>query len=577
MQQDSQLSRSSAMTSPTLASERTVEICAGRRTSCGWWALLCAACLVSGCKVGPDFKPPAPPPLKGVFEQSAPGETLPRENLASWWMAFGDPVLDDLVREAYRNNRNLREAALRVCEARARVGVARGEWFPQFDAIGQESFRDISENASPFVSSAPRRGGFNFYSLGFDSTWEIDLFGKIARTVEASSAEFWAERDAFRDVQITLLADVASNYVVTRVLQQRLEIARRNLKLQENTLELVRRRGESGLAGQLDQAQAQTTVSSTAATIPTLLQQQIEATNRLAVLLGRVPSREVARRVGEGSLPEARDVLGVGVPADLLRRRPDIRRAAAEVAAATARIGVITAEKYPVATIRGTISVDSRLLATLFTDASLAHSIGPSIRWNVLNFGRLNNAIAAQRAACQASCVRYEQTVLVAVEEVENGLAAFHNEQLRVAELARGVEAAKLAVRVSAVRYERGLASFQRVVDTQRQLLTLEDQYATSRGTVLLNLIRVYKALGGGWTPPGSTRASDCLPSVNSRFATPQNGRPVEPADARADLPPPVPAARLFDPPEPPRHTASLFPRVQERACWCRGSGPGFE
>lgn len=464
------------------------------------WSIACLGfLLLSGCKVGPNFSRPKPPAISPEYADATASETATYEDLTYWWAALNDPTLNSLIAEACRQNLDLREAYYRVVVSRARLGVVRADRLPQVNATAEYAYRDFAENASQFISSSAGNRGFNFNSMGFDSRWEIDLFGKIARAIESAAADLNAEVENYRDVKVILLAEVASTYTQLRLAQERIEIAQRNLAAQQATLRVVRERHESGLVSPLDVAQAESNVYITAATIPALQQLETVAGNQLAFLLGRTPDAGFRERLAFGRIPIPPTSLGVGLPADLLSRRPDIRRAELEVASASALIGVAVAEKYPQISILGTISVDAKDVGMWFDPGSLAHSIGPSFRWNIINFNQLNNAIEGRSAEFQIAIVNYQRTVLAAVQEVEDGLVTFHRQGQRAAELQRAIGATQRAVSSGQVRYESGLIGFQPLLDSQREQLFAEDTYANSRAETLLGIIRVYKALGGGW------------------------------------------------------------------------------
>ena len=455
--------------------------------------------LAGGCKVGPDFFRPAPPPLQPEYLASSEDESQTIDSLTYWWTYFNEPVLNQLVAEACRRNYDLEEAFYRIVEARARLGVVKGNLFPQVNNGDSYAFRQSSTNANQFVAINNLNQGFNLYGFGFDSSWEIDVFGKIRRSIEAARADLAAQQQLQQDVKVTLLADVAATYVTIRVLQKRIEIAESNLQIQKQSVELVQRRLDAGLARPLDMAQAQSIVHLTAAAIPALKEQLQIALNQLSVLLGMSPSEELVSQVGVGSIPDAPDGLGVGMPGELLSRRPDVRQAELDVAAASARIGVACAELYPQFTIRGDVSLDARTLSSIAAIDSMAYNVGPSVRWNILNFGRVKNRIRAQRARYFQAVANYRGTILRAVEEVENGLTSYHKQAESVEQLRLAVDATSKAVELSQTQYKTGLVAFQTVLDSQRQLLLAQEQLASSQGNVVLSLIRTYKALGGGW------------------------------------------------------------------------------
>jgi len=457
--------------------------------------------LASGCNVGPDFRKPAPPPMPPKYVAETEPEVPTDEDLTAWWSNFNDPVLDDLIHQSVASNLDLREACFRIVEARAQRGVVSGELWPQFDGNALYAFRQLSENGRPFAfgNLSPN---FDFYLAGFDAVWQLDVFGKIRRSIEASDAQVELSIESYRDVLVILLSDVASNYVSARTVQRQIETVEANLASQQKTLDLVERRHRAGVVSELDVAQARSNVYTTATTLPKLQQELQVAINRLSILTGEGPSREMTARVGLGPIPTGASNLGVGVPANLLRRRPDIRAAEQEVATESALIGVAVADYFPQFTLSGIISVNSRNLSSLFTDMSFAHNVGPSVNWNLLNYGRVKSNVAAQRARHEQALIRYQSAVLRAAGEVENSLVSYNREQERLRQLEQAVEAARDTVRISEATYEKGLIQFQPVLDAQRAALQLEEQLALSTGTVSLNLIRVYKALGGGWNTP---------------------------------------------------------------------------
>ncbi len=460
-----------------------------------WWAF--SSCLLGGCLVGPDHVLPTAP-LSDQWKK--PSQEVHACGVGSqypWWTDFQDPALDSLIERAILANPNLRKARYRVLEARARLGVVNGELFPDMNGTGSYFYRRASGNGSPF--SVQNQQSFNFYSFGFDASWEIDLWGKLRRAVQAADAEVGSAASDYHDALLTLLGDVAAAYVELRMYQERIAVAYENLRIQENTLHQVSARKGVGLVRPLDVEQARSTFYATQSTLPTLEIGLEKAENRLCILCGAAPYDLQAELGTNGKIPIAQSETTLGMPADLLRRRPDIRRAERKVASESARIGVAVAELFPQVTILGTLGVDSQDVSVLFTTDSLVHRVGPSIRWNILNFRRIRNGIWAQRARYQQSRYQFESQVLFAAEEVENALVSYQREQARMQTLELGVKAARESVRLSKMYYSQGLAIFQTVSDTQRSLLVLQDQWTASRASVSLNRIALYKALGGGW------------------------------------------------------------------------------
>lgn len=461
------------------------------------WVLAVALCTSGGCRVGPDNGPPRAP-LSNQWKHPQKTDSVQNAHLdGPWWSEFQDPVLDSLIQRAVEANPGLHEAFFRVLEARARRGVVTGERFPDVTSNGSYSFKKVSGNSSPYSLSS--QDAYSLFSAGFDATWELDLWGKYGRMIEAADAEIGVAKSDYDFVLLTLLGDVAAAYVELRTYQERIGVAYQNLSVQERTLHLAQERHRAGLAKPLDAAQATLNLHATKATIPALAIGLLRAENRLCVLLGEPPRKLWAQLGVSQSIPVAPRELALGLPASLLRRRPDIRGAELKVAAESSRIGVAVADLYPQLSLTGTISVDSTDIVDLLTPESITHALGPSLTWNILNFGRIQNKIEAQKARFEQAVRHYRTTVLSAAEEVENALAACIQERVRSESLVRAVEAARESVRLAELYYGQGLASFQSVLDSQRSLLQLQDQLAVSRANVTLNRIALYKALGGGW------------------------------------------------------------------------------
>lgn len=513
----------------------------GGRLQVALWASLGALFTLAGCKVGPNFVRPAAPWLEHVYHDAAPAEPAVEPELTFWWTQFNDPTLNGLVDQAACQNLTLREAYFRVVESRALLTVARGDLFPEVFGTAGYSRRQTSLNANQFIIPPTLRNSFDLFSAGFDSGWEIDLWGKLRRTVEGAENDLAASEAARRDVLVTLLGDVGTTYIEFRVVQQRLNIAHANLARQSRTADFVRDRFQAGLVSELDVAQAEENLHSTAASIPPLNQQLHLAAHRLSVLLGETPSMDLIARLGVAPVPASPAAVAVGVPADLLRRRPDVRQAEFQVAAQNARIGVATAELYPQLSLRGTITADSRNINTWFSPDSLAYNLGPQFRWDILNFGRLRGGIRVQEARYQQVVARYRQTVLLAVEEVENALISHRTSDERRAELNLATRAAATATELSESQYQQGLVIFQVVLDSQRRVLELQEQIVISEGEMSINAVRAFKAAGGGW----DAQFSCCAPQ-NARLpaTTPVEIIPAPteavPTKSAAKFPPPL-------------------------------------
>ena len=470
--------------------------------------------MVGGCVVGPDFARPSSPGLDDWNQTNAAREfTSSYSATDSWWYQFQSPELIRIVENVLRGNFSLQEACHRIHEARALRNVARSSLLPDVAGIGSYAYRRLSRNGNAFIQQSNTTSGFDFFSNGFDASWELDLFGRVRRQLEASSAEERLAVDGSRDIKVTLIAEAARTFVEARILQERIHIAIENIEIRRETVRLTESRRQAGLVTDLDVAQAESDLFLTEATLPPLQRELQVATNRLCILQGYPPAGRPEDVIGFGTVPVIDWEVGIGLPCELVRRRPDIRAAEDAVAAESARIGVAIADLYPQFSLSGAVSVDSRDFPRLFSTPSLAHNVGPSFRWNLLNFGRVRNSIAAQRFRYDQSVARYRQTVLDALEEVEAALVATAEESRRSEALQQAAEATDRAFKMAATEYRKGIVAFQTVLDAQRQLLSSSDEAAASRGAITLSVIRVYKALGGGWHCGGQF-----LPSAPSRI-----------------------------------------------------------
>ena len=462
-----------------------------------WLHALLAILILARCAtVGPYYVPPDTSvpgdwhtQLKGGLTA---GETYP-QTLANWWTTLNDPELSSLIERAVAGNLDLKKAWARVREARARRGISEANIFPTLDATGSASRSHSSEE----TGSGKTR---ELYAAGFDAGWELDIFGGAQRSIEAAEANLEASQEGLRDVLVSLVAEVALNYVEARTYQARLAVAEANLKAQQETYELTGWRYEAGLSDELSVEQARYNLESTRSQIPTLHTGLEGAKNRLAVLLGEPPGAAHPEIEKPMPIPVTPLEVAVGVPADTLRHRPDVRQAERELAAQTARIGVATADLYPKFTLKGSIGLEALLLGNLISLGSRTYSIGPRITWPIFDAGAIRKNIEVQSALQEQALIQYEAAVLSALEEVENALAAYANEQVRRQSLLDATQAAERAVDLARVKYAAGLIDFQVVLDAQRSLLSLQGQLAQSDGTVTSNLIALYKVLGGGWT-----------------------------------------------------------------------------
>ena len=465
--------------------------------------------LIGGCAmVGPDFVKPEASVEKEWIETGDPRVKTDKVDFSQWWTAFNDPVLDTLIDKAYQQNLTLQIAGIRILEARARLGIAVGGLYPQQQAgVGAISRDKASENTPTGSSSA-----FTSLGLGFDAAWEVDIWGKFRRAVESEVANLEASVAGYDDILVTLTGDVALTYVTIRTLEQRLVIAAQNVKIQERSLQIAEARFEGGDVSELDVVQARSLLRSTQALIPRLESGLRQAKNALATLLGILPS-EVDTILGSpGPIPTVSKEVVVDIPAELLRRRPDIRLAELQVASQSARIGVAKADLYPHFDLFGTIGLASTSgvatlaggaagssLGDIFKSDSLTWGVGAGLRWDIFNYGRIKNRVRVEDARFQQLVVNYENTVLRAFQEVEDSLVGFLRTQEEEKFLQDGVKASQRSVDLSLLQYREGLVDYQRVLDTQRFLADQSDILASTSGDVVLNLVSLYKAMGGGW------------------------------------------------------------------------------
>ena len=462
---------------------------------------------VAGCTVGPEYsKPKLELPERWKQQQQKTTDSAPVE-LKEWWKTLNDPVLEDLIEQSARANLDLREAWFRIEESRALRDFSSGRYAPQVDASASYMrSRDTRNGAASIPGVSDDQ--INSHSAGFDSAWEIDLFGGIKRSVESSQAALEASVDNYHDVMIRLYAEVARNYVEMRAIQSRLRYAQQNIDSQRETLKLTEDRFNAGITPELDVTQAKLNLANTESEVPSLRLAEIQAINRIAVLLGQFPQTFKAQLRAAKPIPAPSEQIPAGLPADLLRRRPDIRRAERELAAQTAGIGVATADLYPSFSLTGTFHLRAESPSDMTNMSSRAYSFGPGLKWNVFSGNRVRNNIKIAEARTEQAAVRYERAVLSAVEEVEAALTAYTQEHERRNALNRSTAASEKAVELVESLYRNELTDFQNVLDMQRTLFLQQDKLAASRGQVVLSLIRIYKAIGGGWSPDAFEQVS---------------------------------------------------------------------
>jgi NodT family efflux transporter outer membrane factor (OMF) lipoprotein len=406
---------------------------------------------------------------------------------------LNDPVLTNLMEQARAGNLDLRQAEARLKQARAQRGVARADLFPTVSANGTGSRTKSSSEAGMGTTA-------NFFSNGFDASWELDLFGGKRRALESARASWQASQEDWRDVLVSLFAEVALNYVEVRSYQVRLSIAEASIASQGETYDITRWRREAGLTTQLDVDQARRSLEQTRADVPSLRTSLEQAKYRLAVLLGRPPGALQELLAEQKPVPVTPTSVAVGVPADLLRRRPDVRRAERKLAAQTAQIGVAEAERYPKFTLSGSIGLEALQYSNLYTAGARTAQGLASAAWTLFDAGRIRQKVAVETAKQEEALSLYEAAVLTALKDVENALVAYANEQARRLSLEEAVKSGQSAFDLARQQYTAGLVDFQTVLDTQQSLLSVQEHLAVSDAEVTSNLIRLYKALGGGWT-----------------------------------------------------------------------------
>ena len=460
--------------------------------------------LISSCAtVGPDFKTPEADVAEEWQEDRDPRVTSGEREDWDWWEVFDDPVLDNLVKTAYGQNLPLQKAGIRILEARAQLAIAVGRQFPQKQGFtGEASTNQISVSGTNFDFLSRN---FELYSLGFDAAWEIDFFGRFRRGVEFASANYIAKVANYDDLLVTLTADVALAYVLIRTLEERLAFTKENINIQKQSLKLTEVRFKYGDVTELDVLQARALLTDTQAQLPRLGAQLRQAKNGLSVLLGIPPNDLTELLIGQKGIPSPPAEVAVGVPADLLRRRPDIRRAELRAAAQSARIGISKADLYPRISLIGSIGFGllSNGVATagnsFFSSDSLNYRAGGAFQWPILNYGRLTNNVRVQDARFQQLVVEYQNQVLEAAREAEDALVGFLRAQEEEDYLEDSVAALKRSVDISLIQYREGEVDYQQLFLIQRFLTQQQDQLAATSGDVNLNLISMYKALGGGW------------------------------------------------------------------------------
>jgi NodT family efflux transporter outer membrane factor (OMF) lipoprotein len=516
-----------------------------------------------GCNVGPDYKAPQVQVTPGYGDLNLP-TTMPTTQmsrttpapipLVEWWTTFGDPELDSLIERAVKSNWDLRQATSRVRQARAQLATITPDEYPSLNADGGYQHARGSKNVTipsslfagaggggssasstaqervtraqssssssggagtlPGLQSPLGAGGLpgvdtDLWQVGFDASWEIDVFGGTRRNIEASNADVAAAIEDRRDTLVSLLGEVARDYINLRGSQRELEIAEQNLKTQQDTLWLTRDRFNNGVATQLDVARAAAQVATTAAEIPTIVSSIRQSIHALSVLLAEQPEALSDELTKVAPIPPVPPEVPVGLPSELIKRRPDIRRAERQLAAASARIGVATADLFPKFSITGLLGLDSTQPRHIFDYSSRYYEVVPGFTWPIFDAGKIRANIRVQNEAEQQAVATYQQAVLNALRDVEDALVVYENEQLRRKALMEAVDADKQALDLATDQYKQGVADFLTVLDAERELYSAQDNLVQSDQTVSSNLVTLYKALGGGWEIEQKPTASD--------------------------------------------------------------------
>ena len=448
-----------------------------------------------GFKVGPDYTGARAAVAPQWIDASDIRIRSHAADLSRWWSIFNDPVLNDLVYHAYNQNINLKEYGTRILQARYNLAISKGEIFPQTQAANG-SYTRTDSSVNQLTPGIPKFGdNFNF---GFNLAWELDFWGLYRRQILNAQANLDASVENYDAVLVTLLCDTAQYYVEMREYQEEIELTRQNAKLQRDVLKIIQARREAGTVTDLDVAQQQSTLSQVEAGIPAFEIQLRQAQDQLCTLLG-IPPTDLQARLGQRPIPTAPPDVVVGIPAQLLERRPDIRAAERNAAAQAQEIGIAQAELYPHISITGTLGWSAQNASQLFTYPASNGSIGPSFQWNILNYGRLANNVKLQDAKFQQTLLDYRTAVLTANQEAEDGLISFLRSQEQTRLLSEATVAADKAFQIGLAQYRVGTVDFNRLATLESTLVQSQISEAVARASISLGLITVYRALGGGW------------------------------------------------------------------------------
>lgn len=509
----------------------------------------------NGFKVGPNYCPVAAPVANNWIDAADVRIRNQCDDISQWWNVFNDPVLNNLIACAYRQNLTVKEAAFRVFQARYQLAITKGEFFPQ------------SQNASgSYTRFGSTAGGFfNKWDFNFNLQWELDFWGHLRRAIQQADDQLGASVADYDDVMVTMLSDIASNYVQIRTDQERIKLLTENVQVQTSVYALTKTRLGVGTLAELDVQQAESTLKQTEAAIPLLEIDMRQANDQLCTLLG-IPPADLMCMLGNAPIPDAPPEVAIGIPCEMLSRRPDIRRAERTAAAQAEQIGIAEADLYPIFSIGGQMDWSAGKFAKLFSTNAFSGNVGPSFTWQLLNYGRIVNNVHKQDANFQQLIATYQQTVLVANQEVEDGLITFLQAQERTKILNDSVKAGEIARGITLRLYETGQTGFDfnRYALIEQNLITQQDAWAQARGQIAQGLISVYRALGGGWeirlnpppapeicmpvTPPpdaqqpgvplpGVVPMPEILPTPPNPMTNPPQQLPPKPPDISTTLP----------------------------------------
>jgi NodT family efflux transporter outer membrane factor (OMF) lipoprotein len=521
------------------------------------WALIAGGCtsplqyVRNGFKVGPNYQP-APAAVAAHWIDASDAQVRGASpDLARWWNVFNDPALNRLVDCAFRQNLTLRQAAFRVLEARLQLAIARGELFPQTQ-YADGGYHRVGQGVGSFAGAGG--GGaalasplfIDQWNFGFNLAWELDFWGRLRRAIIAGQDNLDASVANYDQAVVTMLGDIAQNYVEARTDQERILLLRNSVAVQQGVLNYIDVRLREGFRQtELDHDQAVSNLRQTQAQIPPLEIDLRQASNRLCTLLG-IPATDLQYLLGTGPIPTVPPEVAVGIPAELLRRRPDVRQAERLAAAQAEQIGIAEAQLYPIFSITGVINWQAANFKDLFSSNAFNGSIGPQFQWNILNYGRLRNNVLYQDALLKDLIVGYQATVLQASQDVENGIVTFLRSQVQAKLLQESVQAADMAVNIVILQYKTGAVDFNRYATIESALVTQQDLMAQAEGQIAQGLVEVYRAMGGGW---------------EIRCPAPPPA-PPNPYEARQELPMPLPTLPVRAPETIPAIPTPSLPPV---------------